>query len=272
MNNKILAFGGVAGSGKNTMCNFLHGYILKSYGVIDGFEITDDGKLIVQTQIIDGSGEYNTGRGFIDVTRTDIDFAIWASGNMWPFVKHYAFATPLKEIAVELFGLPREKVFGSGRDKIAFSSYKWEKMPTKVDGKSNAMTIRDFLQYLGTDIFRKIREDVWVNRTILDIKAEQSMNAIISDVRFLNESKAVQDAGGRVIFLTGGNKVDNHSSETSLTPEMCDATIDTEKQTIQESCEALLEILNEWGWLEKEIVFEAPPVPKRAPATTSIRG
>jgi hypothetical protein len=272
MNNKIVAFGGVAGSGKNTMCNFLHGYLLKSYGMIDGFEITDEGKLVVETEIIDNAGHYNKGRGLIDVTRTDVDFAIWASANMWPFVKHYAFATALKEIAVELFGLPREKVFGVGQSKSSFSQYQWEKMPTKVEGKSKAMTVRDFLQYLGTDIFRKIREDVWVNRAILDILAEQSMNAIISDVRFENEAKAVQKAGGRVVFLTGGTKVDSHSSETSLTPEMCDATIDTEKQSIQESCEALLAILNEWGWLEKEIVFEVPQVPRRAPATTSIRG
>lgn len=253
---KILAFSGKKQAGKNTMCNFVHGYFLKSFGIIDGFEITEDGELVIDTIVRDENGMEKPGKGIIDITRGDIDFAMWAMDNVWPFVKHYAFATPLKEILVGLFDIPKEVIYGNDEQKNIITQYKWENMPTKIKGKSGYMSGRELLQYFGTDICRKIHSDIWTNKTLTDIKNEDSLFAVISDARFENEVRAVQTAGGKVIRLTKGENSDSHESETSLDEfNEYDAVIDNENMTIQESCIKLLEILDSWGWLAKEIVI-----------------
>ena len=48
------------------------------------------------------------------------------------------------------------------------------------------------------------------------IQKEQSELAIIADVRFPNEAKAIEDAGGKVVRLTRRVREDNHSSEVAL--------------------------------------------------------
>lgn len=259
----ILAFAGKKQAGKNTLCNFLHGYHLKSFNIIDGFEITDKGKLIIDTLVTDEKGETKQGKGFIDVERTDIEFAIWAANNMWPFVKHYAFASALKDIAMGLFNIPRENLFGTDEQKNAISPYKWEDMPTKVKGKSGPMTYREFMQYFGTNICRKIYPEIWTSRVLADIKAEESLYAIISDARFPNEIEAVKAVGGKVIKLTGGLTGDEHDSEVALDGyDNYDAIIDTANETIHESCQNLIETLDDWGWLAKEIIIPKPETAK----------
>ena len=259
----ILAFAGTKQAGKNTLCNFLHGYFLKSFKIIDGFEISTDGQLVIETLVRDVNGKEEVGKGLIDITRTDIDFAMWAMDNLWPFVKHYAFATPLKEIAMSLFGIPRENIYGTNEEKNALSQYKWEDMPTKVKGKSGPMTYREFMQYFGTNICRKIYPEIWTSRAIGDIKAEESLYAIISDARFPNEIEAVQASGGKVIKLTGGIEGDSHDSETALDEyDNYDAVIDTANETAHESCQNLISILDEWGWLAKEIIIPKPETAK----------
>lgn len=256
---KILAFSGKKQAGKNTMCNFVHGYFLKSFGIIDGFDITEEGDLVIDTLVRDENGEDKRGQGIIDVTRTDVSFAMWAMDNIWPFVKHYAFASPLKEILVGLFNIPKESVYGTEEEKNAPTQYKWEDMPTKVKGKSGYMSGRELLQYFGTDICRKMYSEVWTNRTITDIKNEESDLAVISDARFENEIKAVQAAGGKVIRLTRGETTDGHSSETDLDNfDGYDAVIDTANLSIEESCKQLFNILNDWNWIPKEIIVGSP--------------
>lgn len=254
--SKILAFSGKKQAGKNTLCNFLHGYYLKSFGIIDAFEITEDGELVIGTTVRDANGEEKPGKGIIDVTRIDIDFAMWAMDNVWPFIKHYAFASALKEILVVLFNIPKEVIYGTDEQKNTLTEYKWENMPTKVKGKSGAMTGREVLQYFGTEICRKIYPEIWTSKTIKDVINEESFVAVISDARFINEIEAVQNAGGKVIRLTRGINGDSHSSEMELNDfDKYDAVLDNENLTIQESCVKLLEILDGWGWLAKEIVI-----------------
>jgi hypothetical protein len=210
---------------------------LKSFGIIDGFEIIDEGDLIIDTLVRDETGEEKRGKGIIDVTRTDVPFAMWAIDNVWPFVKHYAFATPLKDILVGLFNVPKESVYGTEEEKNAPTQYKWEDMPTKVKGKTGYMSGRELLQYFGTDVCRKI----------------------ISDARFENEVKAIQAAGGKVIRLTRGETHDSHASEVDLDSfNEYDAVIDNANLTIHESCKQLFEILYEWNWIPKEIVIGTP--------------
>ena len=53
---KILGLSGRKQSGKNTVCNFLHGMEMLSTGLITDFKFNDRGKLIVPSSIVDGEG------------------------------------------------------------------------------------------------------------------------------------------------------------------------------------------------------------------------
>jgi len=259
---QILAFSGKKQSGKNTLCNFIHGYQLKSYNLIDAFEIADTGQLVVETSVREENGKISKGKGQVDITRLDIEFAVWAMDNIWPFVKHYAFATALKEMCVGLFNLPKELVYGTDDQKNQLTQYKWEDMPVKVKGKSGFLTGREFMQYFGTEICRKVYPDIWTDRLIKDIQAEEPNLAVISDARFENEIKAVQNAGGKVIRLTRTIEgEDYHESELALDNyDGFDAIIDTQNLGIEQSCQELIKILDGWSWFDSKQAM--PPIEK----------
>jgi hypothetical protein len=79
------------------------------------------------------------------------------------------------------------------------------------------MTVREFAQFFGTEIGRKIWSPIWVDYLITQIRREKSEVAIVTDVRFTNEAKAIKDAGGIIVKLNRKPKSkDNHSSETEV--------------------------------------------------------
>ena len=212
---KIIGISGRKQSGKNTVANILHGIVLKKGGMIQDFNIGGHGELIVLTT--NAAGE--EGWGEFDVTRRDSDFVEYAEHSMWPYVKLYSFADTLKWMCVKLFDIPEECVWGTDEQKNQIQDHlRWELMPGHVIDKSGygPMTARHFLQWFGTDIMRKIYEPVWANSCIRAIGEEQSQLAIIADVRFPNEAKAIEEAGGTLIRLTREIHKDAHSSETAL--------------------------------------------------------
>lgn len=257
--NRILAFAGTKQAGKNTCCNFLHGYQLRSYHIIDHFAITESGELAVDTKVVDAEGNEQQNQGVLDVTRIDADFMEWAIYNMWPFVKHYAFATALKEISMGLFGLTKDQCYGTDQDKNTFTTWRWENMPG-VGKKKGRMKAREFLQYFGSDICREINENVWTDTTIEQIEKESPLIAIISDCRFPNEVEAIHSAGGKVIKLTRHQDTkDRHASETALEDwKEWDAVIDNQNLSIQETNIEIIKTLDEWGWLGSEIKQPEP--------------
>ena len=63
------------------------------------------------------------------------------------------------------------------------------------------MTGREVMEVIGTDIFRTIKEDIWVSRTIdIALKNNKALS-IISDCRFPNEIEEIKNRGGKVIRL-----------------------------------------------------------------------
>jgi len=76
------------------------------------------------------------------------------------------------------------------------------------------LTVREVLQYLGTDLLRKFGSDCHVNATLNSIKYGERV--VIPDIRFPNEVKAIQQAGGIVIRLTRGVTCMTHKSECIL--------------------------------------------------------
>ena len=169
---------------------------------------------------------------------------------MWPFIKHYSFASSLKEIATGLFGLTKPQCYGTDLDKNSLTWIRWEDMPGYQGENEGRMTAREFLQHFGTDICRKIHPDIWTDRTLRNIREEESLLAVISDCRFPNEAEAVQRAGGKVIRLTRGDDAnDLHSSELEVDNINYDAIIDNKDLSLIETNKEVISLLEKWGWL-----------------------
>lgn len=243
--NRILGLCGKKGSGKNTLCNFLHGYQLKALNKIENFDLDASGRLIVEAKDESGS----TASILLDVGSRDIAFAEWAAYNMWPFVKQYSFASAVKEICTGLFDIPEHMIYGNDAQKNELTNFKWEQMPAKPRGKKGFMSGREFMQFFATEIMRKIDDGVWMNRALKSIKEEDSQLAIITDGRFENENNSIHAAGGKTIYLLKSIGEDAHLSENGLDPNNCDVIIDNRDQTILETTQELISVLNQWGWM-----------------------
>ena len=278
MKSRILAFAGAKQSGKGTCTNFVHGYQLRAHLVIDDFAITEEGRLVIDTNMIGAEGEEEKGLGFLDINRSDLEFAEWAAYSMWPYVKSYSFAGPLKQISTGLFEMQESQVYGNDAEKNTKTIFRWEEMPGVITDsklanqkaikslisqgvlkyhKPGRMSAREFLQFFGTDVCRKIYEDVWQSRLMKDILLEEPLVAVIDDCRFPNEARAVQEGGGKVIHLTRCNHKDSHKSEQALgSYKNFDAVIDNQKMSINETNIEIINILTEWGWMGTEIKSE----------------
>lgn len=150
----------------------------------------------------------------------------WLEENSdWEIKK---FAGKLKDIASHLTGIDIED-FEDQEFKKTNLGPEWDCNPWGKVGTMHKqpMTIRDFLQRLGTDSLRNnLHPNVWVNALFADYKPvdynddEQPRlpNWIITDVRFPNEAKAIKDKGGIVIRVDrpGVVPINNHPSEIGL--------------------------------------------------------
>lgn len=230
---KIIGISGRKQSGKNTAANYINGDILKKMGMVNDFSINKDGELEIKTSDMYG----NVGWGIFDVTRKDEEFVDYANTSLWPYVKVYHFADYLKKICVELFDLTPIQVYGSDSDKNTMTNY--------------GMTAREFLQYFGTNVMRKIKDTIWVDYTIKNIVSENSLVALIPDVRFPNEIDAIHDAGGIVIRLTRDSHKSCHECEKALDAEnfdwnKFDIVIDNNTTSMDELVELLSKNSNLW--------------------------
>jgi len=150
------------------------------------------------------------------------------------------WAGKLKTIASLLTGIPVEK-FEDQEFKKTNLGPEWSYLGPSCDGGKTRfstadlvekqMTVRDFLQKLGTDGLRNgLHTNTWVNALMADYKrgpfypevpAEDHAklpNWIITDTRFPNEAKAIKDAGGIVIRVDrpGVKAINDHPSEIGL--------------------------------------------------------
>lgn len=234
----IIGFLGRKQSGKNTCSNILHGIELLKMGMIQEYKILN-GKLWVLTSNAEGKIDW----GEFDVTRKDGDFTQWADLHMWPYIKNYSFADSLKDIAINLFNIPHKCVYGTDKDKeTVIEHLLWENMPGVIDtdnylsltnnhhggmGKylatklyphnNGPMTAREFMQFFGSEIMRKMWQPIWINKTLNQILKEKSRISIISDVRFPNEVEAIKNIGGIIIKLHRKQKTKNlHQSEMGV--------------------------------------------------------
>jgi hypothetical protein len=166
----------------------------------------------------------------------DYEFALYEQSG-WEIRK---FAGKLKDIASHLTGIDVED-FEDQEFKKTLLGPEWgtvehnplNNIPVFGDVQFNSlMSVRDFLQKLGTDALRTgLHPNVWVNALMADYKNDDETgklpNWIITDVRFPNEAQAIKDKGGIIIRINrpGVEPINDHSSEVGLDRWKFDYTI-----------------------------------------------
>ena len=233
---KILGFAGKKQSGKNTCCNFLQMLKFHEYGVCKNASLNEQGQILVS----DLFGEKVSGSDWIPLTEEYVDISQLLE-SFRP-CKIYAFADVLKEFAVDVLGLEYNQVYGTNEEKNSPTHLLWENMPT--GNNKGPMTGREILQYFGSDICRKMYENIWFDACIRRIRKDNPELALISDVRFPNEIKGVQNEGGVVFGLPRDivNGKDTHSSE-QVDLSLCDYLLP--KGDIDTTTKALYKIIIE---------------------------
>lgn len=192
------------------------------------------------------------------------------------------FAYKLKQVVSLLTSIPVEDLEKQEvKDKVLGEEWSFDKQfkPATVDEDTPMVeytrklpTVRWMLQRVGTEAMRnQIHENVWVNALFADYKetyesgslrqvddSRKYLNWIITDLRFPNELKAVEDRDGitirinRDIISRGLSNSDvstvitniknEHPSETALDNAQFKYTIDN-NGTIEELVEKVKEIL-----------------------------
>ena len=124
-----------------------------------------------------------------------------------------AFANALKYACMEIFGLDKQQVFGTQKDKETIDTF-W-----KVSPRQLLQIVGSAIRGLGT-IFPQLTH-IWVKRVERNIKKiiETDKKIIVSDVRYSDEAKMILDMGGIIIKikrLDAENNRDLHESENQI--------------------------------------------------------
>jgi len=142
------------------------------------------------------------------------------------------FAGKLKDIAAHISGIDIEDFEDQDFKKTNMGREWWtvdyvkryreenpteDSIPVEITEVLKPMTVRDFLQKLGTDGLRNgLHPNVWVNALMVDYT--EDTNWIITDTRFENEAIAIKNKGGIIIRVDrpGIIPINDHPSETGL--------------------------------------------------------
>ena len=268
----IVALSGKKQSGKTSLSNYLHGHEMQRHDVVKKFFLSPEGNLVVNCTFQDEKGNDFEEMGVLDLQQRNDNFYRYAAKNIWPLIRAYNFADALKEMCVMLFNVPVECVYGTDEQKNQLQEHLlWENMPGVItcsevwdslcpDGEPDGlmyhaagpMTAREFMQYLGTDVMRKMYEPIWLENCFRRIEEDKPEIAIIGDCRFMNEIHAVQARGGKVIRLKRSLYECNHKSEIDADNyEGFDDVIENDSMNLQESCDLFIESLIKLGITKK---------------------
>jgi len=213
---KIIAFCGKKQSGKNTCANFIYSTYMAKLNISKKIKINDTGEIEVSDLLnkIEYAGIFKPEQSASE------DYILQqVFKKMNPHVKMYSFADPLKtDVCMNILGLTYKQCYGSDESKNELVDCYRNYAP---DG-SGRMTAREVMQYVGTDVFRKMKEDVWTSSIIRKINNESPRLALITDCRFPNEVECIQENKGTVIRLSRSVYESDHISENILNKDNYD--------------------------------------------------
>lgn len=138
----------------------------------------------------------------------------------------YHFADPLKDLCAEILGLSREAMDDPERKEAllmapilldSFVGHLSRKTGLEVLPRGKvAHTIREALQFVGTDYVRAIDPEYWIRSAAEELQ-RMGGNVLVPDARFANEAEALRKMGGRIIRVHRVDMPpsgDDHASET----------------------------------------------------------
>ena len=172
-----------------------------------------------------GSGKDTAGKLIQDILETNV-------GPFWDIKK---FATGLKQLASIILNVSPGQ-FEDQKFKESYLPAEWNKHKAIFSDRADfhgwevetvPMTVREFLQKLGTDAMRDgLHQNVWVNMLMNEYEKlkHQVPHAksnfprwIITDTRFPNEYEALRERNALFIKINRpGLTFNDHPSETSL--------------------------------------------------------
>ena len=174
----------------------------------------------------------------------------------------YNFADELKNIAVNMLGLPANLVYGSQADKETLTSirgrdlYEFSKTLYRLSSthplerftylrENDSLSVRDVLKLLG-NFMRCLNVDCWINSVLHKIRQENPKVALIGDCRFSSEAIKIKQNGGYVIRLTRHIDNDQDVSEVDLDNYTeFDEVIENHEMSLDERNECLNEFMME---------------------------
>ena len=201
----IVGISGRKQSGKSTVGNLIYSLYMAQSDICEKIFLSETGEIIVS----DLYGEKSYEGIFNAHQKPTHDILLnKLYDNMKKSVKIYNFADSLKQdICIDILGLEYNQCYGTDDEK---------NQPTHLVWDNKNLTAREAMQFIGTDIFRKMYENVWVDTTLRKIMLENVPLAIITDCRFPNEVNAIKENGGRIIRLTRDPHHSDHISESIL--------------------------------------------------------
>lgn len=152
-----------------------------------------------------------------------------------------SFADSLKDLICELLNITREEleVYKNKEHAMTRLQYNFNNwcaiisnrvgcdesfVLSKIKEKKLFNSIRDLLQWVGTDVIREFDSNWHVNALKTKIENSNAETIFVDDVRFPNEKKFIEELGGFCFYLTRAsitpNATDTHASENSLTVDM----------------------------------------------------
>jgi hypothetical protein len=227
----IIGISGRKQSGKSTTSNFLLSLFMAKMNLCTNLELNNSGHIIVSDLL--GQTQYS---GLLDYSSI-IDSPDYVHkqiiNSLNSVCKLYSFADPLKkDICMNMLGLTYDQCYGSDEHKNTSTDIYWE---------NKQLSAREVMEVVGTKIFRKLKNDVWVRATISKIEKDNPTIAIIPDCRFPNEIDAIHACGGKVIRLTRDPFGSDAEAEAALDKEKYDWSnfdyvCDNKNMSIYEQC------------------------------------
>lgn len=114
--------------------------------------------------------------------------------------KAISFADPLKKVCSVLLDYPYLIMLGSGKEERK----QRENLKTASYDICGALSGRQALEYMGTDVFRNnLDDDIWIKLMVNKCKTYLNFgySVVISDLRFPNEKQMLLQMGGKLMLV-----------------------------------------------------------------------